>query len=51
MLGYFNIEQVVQSDCYSWYESPGIGSKKNSKEVVDVLIFIIGWYVPIKRLK
>jgi hypothetical protein len=36
MLGYFNIEQVVQSDCYSWYQSPGMGSGKNSKEVVDV---------------
>jgi hypothetical protein len=36
MLGSFNIEQVVQSDCYSWYQSPGMGSGKNSKEVVDI---------------
>jgi len=36
MLGSFNIEQVVQSDCYNWYQSPSMGSGKNSKEVVDV---------------
>jgi len=36
MLESFNIDRVVQSDYYSWYRSPGIGSKKKSKEVVDV---------------
>jgi len=51
MLGSFNIEQVIQSGCYSWYQSPGMGFGKNSKVVVDVLEFIVGWYVPVKRLE
>jgi len=36
MLESFNIDRVVQLDYYSWYQSPGIGSWKKSKEVVDV---------------
>jgi hypothetical protein len=36
MLGSFNIKQVVQYDCYSWYQGPDMGYGKNSKEVVDV---------------
>jgi hypothetical protein len=36
MLESFNIDRVVQSDYYSWYQSPGIGSGKKLKEVVDV---------------
>ena len=37
MLESFNIDRVLQSDYYSWYQSPGIGSGKKSKEVVDVI--------------
>ena len=36
MLESFNIDRVVQSDYYSCYQSPSIGSWKKSKEVVDV---------------
>jgi hypothetical protein len=36
MLESFNIDRVVQSDHYSWYQSPSIGSGKKSKKVVDV---------------
>jgi hypothetical protein len=51
MLESFNIDRVVQSDYYSWYQSPGIGSGKKSKEVVDVHEIVAGWYVPVKRLE